>query len=361
MFEVLSVSKKSKARLGKITTGHGVIETPAFAPDATRSTIRYLSSEDIRNTGTDFILTNTYHNLLAPGPDLIQKAGGIHKFMNWNRPILTDSGGFQVFSLINQHKIKGKINDEGATFYNEKNGDKNILTPETAIQIQNKIGADLWITLDDPVLPDTERKRNLESVERTTAWARRCAEEYKRILETTRTKSKLWAVVQGASDKELRKRSADELMELGFEGYGYGGIPSNWEIVEYFCEIIPEDKVRYMMGQGTPDDIRKSVKLGYDLFDCVVPTRNARHGLLYTSEGENRIKQEKFREDFASLDPNCDCECCANYTRAYLRHLFMVGEGLGFKLATIHNLTYYADMMRQIREELRDELKSEQV
>lgn len=352
MFTILKKSNKNKARVGILETPHGNIQTPCFAPDATRSSIRYLSSEDIARTGTDFLLTNTYHNMLSPGEELINKAGGIHKFMNWNGPILTDSGGFQVFSLINQGKIKGSISDNGAIFFNEKNGDKNILTPQRAIEIQSKIGADIWMTLDDPVLPKTNFDRNLESVKRTTKWAKLCLEKFNQLRDLSDVKSSLWAVVQGASDKSLRTQSANELLNMGYEAFGYGGIPSNQEMVEYFCEIIPQNNIRYMMGMGSPMEIINSVKLGYDMFDCVIPTRNARHGLLYTSEGEIRIKQNRYKEDFNPVDNSCNCECCQGYSRGYIRHLFMVGEGLGFKLATIHNLTYYNSLMKSLRNEI---------
>ena len=308
-------------------------------------------------------LTNTYHLMTNPGADFIASQGGIHTFANWDMPVLTDSGGFQAFSLIQRHRKEisthtkrsiGKITSEGVIFYDPKNGNKFILTPEIAVQIQYKLGSDIMMVLDYCIHDDGDERLNRKSVEITIDWARRCKVEYEKLMkdDTREIKPQLWGIVQGGNNQELRKYCYERLEEIGFPGYGYGGwiTPESWPTIEQFTKLVDDDKVKYMMGMGTPEDIKKLISLGYDLMDCVIPTRNARHGLVYTSMGEVRIKQEKFKEDPSALDPNCGCITCKNYTKAYLRYLFAIDHPTVMRLLSIHSLTFYMDHVKRIGE-----------
>lgn len=357
MFEVLESSKETKYRKGVIKTAHGNVNTPCFAPDATKGAIEYLDSSDMLDIGLQMTLTNTYHLMTNPGEEFIQKLGGIHKFSNWKMPVLTDSGGFQAFSLLQRNergKKLGEITDKGVIFSDPKNGNVYELTPEKAIQIQYALGSDIMMTLDYCIHDNGDMFKNEESVVITLDWAKRCKEEYERLMQndSRKIKPQLWGIVQGGNDKGLRTECYFELEKIGFDGYGFGGwitgSDEQWELIEYFAELTDNSKVKYMMGMGTPNDLKRLMNLGYDLMDCVIPTRNARHGLLYTSNGEVRIKQVQYKFDESPLDPNCDCITCKNYSKAYLRYLFTISHPTVMRLLTIHNLRYYMSILNSI-------------
>lgn len=347
MFKLLKTS--GKARRGQLKTTHGNIETPFFMPIATAGAVKGLTTEAMRQLGAQILLSNTYHLHLRPGEELIERAGGLHKFMNWDGPILTDSGGYQVFSLSKIRKLK----DDGVEFQSHLDGSKIFLTPEKAVEIQQKLGSDIIMCLDECPAADKDRKYVEESLELTTRWARRCKESHTKLSAPS---SKLFGIVQGGMHADLRKKSARQLTEIGFDGYAIGGLsvgePNEvmYAMLDETVPELPEDKPRYLMGVGTPEDILEAVDRGVDMFDCVLPTRNARHGHFFTSKGAVRIKNEMYREDFRPLDPDCTCHTCQNYTRAYLRHLFMAQEPLFLSLATMHNLAFYLDLMKEIRE-----------
>ncbi len=349
-FQVIKTNSSSNARLGKITTLHGEINTPAFAPDATYGVIKHLSSNDLNTIGLSIVLGNSYHLSLRPGVELIKDQNGLHNFMKWDKPMITDSGGYQVFSLVHAKKM-GKVLEHGVEFRDHITGSKHLITPTTAIQNQLALGSDILVVLDYPVFPNTRSEDNEYSVARTTQWAK---ESKQAFLNDPRSKGKiLIAVIQGANDLDLRKRSYEELAEIGFDGYAFGGHPENDKIAAYTANIIPDEKLKYMMGAGPPDDIKKFANMGWDLFDCVVPTRNARHGLLYTSQGNLRIDNSQFQTDHTPIDEVCDCELCITYSRSYLYHLFKVKEPLAARLATIHNLTFYMKLMEEIKEKIK--------
>lgn len=358
MFKLLKKNKKSKARRGKLITKHGEIETPFFMPIATKGAVKGLSSLDMKELGAQILLSNTYHLFLRPGEKLIKKAGGLHGFMNWDRPVLTDSGGFQVFSLA---KFR-KISEEGAKFKSHIDGKEYMLTPEKAMKIQNDLGSDIIMVLDECVSLPADREYIEESVNLTTRWAKRCKEE---ISKLDNNKSLLFGIVQGGTFENFREKSAKDLIKIGFDGYAIGGLAVGeskddmYKVVDHTTDFLPKDKPRYLMGVGMPEDILKAVNLGVDMFDCVIPARNARHGFLFIDlEIKNlntlkynsvKILNEKHKEDFTSLDSNCDCLTCQNYTKAYLRHLFMSEDYLGQRLATIHNVRFYMKLMEGIR------------
>jgi len=339
-----------------IKTLHGDINTPLFMPDATYGSVQTLSWQDLEYTGTKAIVTTTLHLYLSPGDEYIKKIGGIHKFFGWNKPILTDSGGFQVFSLINrQDKKFGSINSEGATFIDPKNGNKHLLTPEKSIQIQTNLGSDIMTTFDDPLDPSSSKERVKESVKRTTDWALRCKNEFLKLNSLTNdefdssdgtSRPLLFAVVQGGRFEDLRKQSAEELIQIGFDGYNFGGFHFDEngileKLLQTTLDLLPSDKPKYAMGVGTPDDIKLTLKQGWDVFDCVLPTRMARHGILYTSKGSIKITTKEYEFDLSPIDKNCDCITCKNYSKAYIRHLLKIEEPNGKRLASIHNMYFY--------------------
>ena len=324
-----------------------------FMPDATRGAVRYLTTKQLKETGTEAIVTNTLHLLIHPGPDVIQKLGGIKKMMGWNGIVLTDSGGFQVFSLIHSKKWKGSINEDGTKFKSPREGNTYELTPESSIDIQMKIGSDVLVTLDDCRKSDLERDEAEESVERTVKWAKRCKDHFEKEYGGTKKTGKLLTcVVQGANYPDLRAKCAKELVTIGFDGYNFGGfvVDSDQKLVidemSAVIESVPKDTIRYAMGVGKPEDILAAAKVGYNLFDTVLVTRNARHGTLYTSQGTVKINNSSMALDDNPVDKNCDCECCKNYSRAYLHHMMKNGEATAQTLATIHNLTYYQDLIK---------------
>lgn len=359
-FHIIKISQKSSARRGVLVTPHGKIKTPFFMPIATSAAVKTLSSDEVKKVGSQIILSNTYHLMLRPGMSVIKKAGGLHKFMNWDGPILTDSGGYQVFSLAKTRKIK----EIGVEFQSHIDGSRHLLTPEKAVQIQQILGSDIMMVLDEcPPYPAT-KKYVQESMDLTTRWARRCKLTLRRGSGQA---GLLFGIVQGGIYQDLRQKHTEEIVNIGFDGYAIGGLAVGephqkmLEVLEWTVPHLPEDKPRYLMGVGLPEQIVAAVKCGIDMFDCVIPTRNARHGLLYiwkkrTLSGkfysELRIKNAKYRQDLKPLDPSCDCSTCQHYSRAYLRHLFMNNEPLGLRLATIHNLRFYLRLMEKIRKNI---------
>ena len=348
-FELLKTETNTKARLGLITTGHGTIETPVFMPVGTQAAVKTLTPEELKENDTSIILSNTYHLFLRPGNKLIKNMGGLHKFMHWNGPILTDSGGFQVFSLNKLTKIK----EEGVYFNSHINGSKCFLSPEISMEIQQDLGADIVMVFDEPVPYPSSYEYAKNSNEMNSRWAERCKKNHSEENQA------LFGIIQGAMFKDLRKQSAENILEIGFDGYAIGGLsvgePKDLmlEFVDYTTPLLPEEKPRYIMGVGTPTDIIKGILCGIDMFDCVLPTRNARNGTLFTSEGKVIIKNSKYTDDESPPDPICLCYTCRHYSRAYLRHLFVAQEILSLRLNTIHNVYFYNNLMKQIREEIK--------
>ena len=349
-FEILKKSSKSKARVGKLYTPHGIINTPAFMPIGTQGSVKTMTSRDLNELEAEIILSNTYHLFLRPGPELIREAGGLHKFMNWDKPILTDSGGFQVFSLAHMRKVT----DEGVEFTSHLDGKNHFFTPERVVDIQNAFGSDIMMPLDECVAYPCDKKTATKALERTTAWAK-----MSKMSNVQRPKSPtLFGIVQGSTYKDLRKRSAEELAEIDFPGYGIGGLSVGEPQAEMFdmlnvvTDILPENAPRHLMGVGYPSDILGAIELGADLFDCVIPTRLARHGSYLSYEGKTSIRLNKFEKDFTPIDPECDCYACQNFTKAYIRHLFWAREITAMHLLTIHNLRFYMRMMEKVRREI---------
>jgi len=369
--------KIAGGRIGTLVTGSGVLETPFFMPDATRGSVRGVSREDLERVGIGTMVVNTYHLLLQPGADFIGAAGGIHRFMGWEKPLLSDSGGYQVYSLIHRNPEMGTITEDGAEFRSVIDGSKHLLTPERAIRIQFDLGSDMMVCLDDPRPNDVSEEEMTASVERTIRWAARCKVEYeKQVITRGLTEGNrplLFGVVQGGTSVALRTRCAESLAGIGFDGYGFGGRHVDAEgifleeIIRETAAAIPENAPRFALGIGTPEDIVRCYRLGWDMFDCVIPTREGRHGRLFIWKEESEIPNSKFQipnkefyrtininneqftKDFAPVDPTCDCELCANHTKAYLRHLFRVGDPLGGRLASLHNLHFYVRLMEDLK------------
>ncbi len=345
-FELIKECKQSGARLGRLYTPHGRISTPVFMPVGTQATVKAMTPDELKDIGAEIILSNTYHLYLRPGYNIISEAGGLHKFMNWNRPILTDSGGFQVFSLNTLREIK----EEGVYFRSHIDGSKHFIGPEEAINIQNHLGADIIMAFDECVAYPADYDYAKAALKRTTRWARRCKECHKREDQS------LFGIVQGSMFKDLRELSARELTDLDFPGYAIGGLsvgePKDimYDILEHTIPFLPEDKPRYLMGVGTPDCLIEGVIRGVDMFDCVWPTRIARNGTVMTSKGRVIVRDAKYERDFSPLDDNCDCYTCRNYSRAYIRHLIKVKEILGSRLTSIHNIYFLITLMKEIRQ-----------
>ncbi|ARK20411.1 tRNA guanosine(34) transglycosylase Tgt [Sporosarcina sp. P26b] len=351
-YEHIKTCKQTGARLGIVHTPHGSFETPAFMPVGTQATVKTMSPEELKAMGAGIILSNTYHLWLRPGNEIVKEAGGLHKFMNWDRPILTDSGGFQVFSLSKFRDIK----EEGVHFRNHINGDKLFLSPEKAMEIQNDLGADIMMAFDEcPPFPATHEYMKA-SVERTSRWAERCLEAHGRPNDQG-----LFGIVQGGEFEDLRKQSARDLVSMDFPGYAIGGLsvgePKDImnKVLDYTTPLLPQDKPRYLMGVGSPDSLIDGAIRGIDMFDCVLPTRIARNGTLMTSEGRLVVKNAKYERDFGPLDPNCDCYACKNYSRAYIRHLIRAGETFGIRLTSYHNLHFLLNLMEQVRQAIRED------
>ncbi|SJZ72155.1 tRNA guanosine(34) transglycosylase Tgt [Selenihalanaerobacter shriftii] len=339
-------SNNTKARLGEFSTPHGVIETPIFMPVGTQATVKTMTPEELEELGAQIILSNTYHLYLRPGHELIAEAGGLHEFMNWDRPILTDSGGFQVFSLADMRDIS----EEGVEFQSHLDGSKHFITPEKATEIQMDLGADIIMSFDECPPYPAEKDYVKESLERTTRWAKRCKEAH------TRDDQALFGIIQGGMHRDLREQSAKEIIDLDFPGYALGGLSVGeanelmYEVLDYAPDLLPKNKPRYLMGVGTPQDLFEGVIRGIDMFDCVFPTRIARNGAVFTSQGRITIRNATYKRQFTKLDPECDCYVCNNYTRAYIRHLIKRNEVLGIRLTTYHNLYFLCSLMTKIRE-----------
>ena len=350
-YELVHKDKNSNARLGKLNVFGKVVETPVFMPVGTQATVKFLSPEDIKNIKASIILGNTYHLWLRPGPDVLRKAGGIHKFMNYDGPILTDSGGFQVFSLADSRKIK----EEGVTFKSHLDGSTLFMSPEDSIYIQECIGSDIAMSFDECIPYPSTYDYVKASVDRTLRWAKRGQDAH------TREDQALFGIVQGSEYPDLRKYCAEELVKMDFDGYSIGGTSvgenkeTHYRMLDYTLPYLPEDKPRYEMGIGAINDIFEGVERGVDMFDCVLPTRIARHGTLMTTKGRINIKKSIYADDFTPLDPNCDCEACTNYTKAYLNHLFRCDEGLGNRLMSIHNLRFLVKLMEDIRQSIKED------
>lgn len=347
-----SLTKKvpsTSGRLGRIETSHGVINTPIFMPVGTQATVKTLSPADLRELNAEIILSNTYHLFLRPGHELIRDFGGLHGFMNWDRPILTDSGGFQVFSLAELRKVT----DDGVIFQSPVDGGaKHLFTPEFAMEVQEALGADIIMAFDECIPFPATKDYAQEAMDRTHRWAKRCRAAKKDNGQA------LFGIVQGGMYPDLRKQSAETLVDIGFEGYAIGGLsvgetkPLMYEMMDATVPSLPADKPRYLMGVGTPEDLVEGVDRGIDMFDCVMPTRNARNGTFFTSFGKVSIRNSRYERDKGPLDPECGCYTCRTFSRAYLRHLFNAGEVLALRLGTIHNLAFYLGLMKDVRKSL---------
>lgn len=351
-FEVLHTDP-SGARLGLLETPHGAIETPAFMPVGTLATVKGLTQDALESIGAQIILANTYHLFLRPGPELIREMGGLHKFMSWPHPILTDSGGYQVFSLSDLRKVT----DEGVEFRSHLDGSARFLSPETALDAQFALGSDIIMVLDECIASTSDGSRAAAAAARTLAWAKRSREHFARHGDAQR--QMLFGIVQGGAHRELRRKSADDLIALDFPGYAIGGLAvgeshaTTCEITAEVASRLPVTKPRYLMGVGRPEQIADYVARGVDMMDCVLPTRGARHGCLFTWKGRVLIKQSRYAKDPRPLDSDCQCPTCRRYSRAYLRHLFVANEILGATLNTLHNVYFYLDIMAKIRKAIR--------
>lgn len=343
--------KHTEARLGSFIYNGVKYETPMFMPVGTQATVKTLSPEELKEVHAGIILANTYHLWLRPGEDVIAHAGGLHKFMNWDQPILTDSGGFQVFSLANPKDIT----EEGVHFKNQLNGDKLLLTPEKSIEIQNKLDSDIAMSFDECIGYPATYEYCEQSTKRTLRWAKRGKEAHNNPNQM------LFGIVQGGNYEDLRRMCAEELSKMDFDGYSIGGTsvgedkPTMYQMVGYATKYLPEDKIRYLMGVGDPIDLIENVIRGIDIFDCVSPTRLARHGHAYTKYGKINLKNAKYKEDFTPISDVCDCYACKHYTRSYIRHLIVAGETFGARLLSIHNIRYLTHLMEDIRESIRND------
>ncbi len=350
-YSLLKKEENTNARLGKIKTNYGEFDTPMFMPVGTLATVKTLSPEELKNVNAGIILSNTYHLWLRPGEDIVNKAGGLHKFMNWDGPILTDSGGYQVFSLAN----KENITEEGVPFKNHLNGDSLFLTPEKSIEIQNKLDSDIAMSFDECIGYPAEYDYVKNSVDRTLRWAKRGKDVFNNENQS------LFGIVQGGVYEDLRRHCAEELVKMDFDGYSIGGTSvgetkeTMYKMVEMSTKYLPENKVRYLMGVGDPIDIIENVIRGIDIFDCVSPTRLARHGHAYTKYGKINIKNAKFKDDFSPIENNCDCYACKNYTKAYIRHLITCNETLGSRLLSIHNIRYLIRLTEDLRKAIKND------
>ncbi len=350
MFTLIKKDKTTKARRGVVSTAHGDIQSPFFMPVGTTATVKTLSCEDLYRMDSEVVLSNTYHLFLRPGMEVIKAAGGLHKFMGWDRAILTDSGGYQVFSLA---KLR-MITDEGVWFQSHVDGSSQFFTPEKVIEIEQILGSDIIMPLDECAPYPCDRRLAEESVRRTTLWARQAREHFLRTVEGG-PKQYLFGIVQGATYRDLREQSARELMDIGFDGYAIGGVSVGepveimFETLNWAADLLPSDQPRYLMGIGLPDQIVRAVGEGIDMFDTCVPTRYGRHGSAFTRQGRVVLRNAAHIKDFGPVDETCDCFVCKKYTRAYIRHLLNCGEITGLHLISYHNVYFYVNLMRQIR------------
>ena len=365
MFDFKITSKKGIQRTGEFTTPHGTINTPCFMPVGTKASVKTMKPEELKQIGADIILANTYHLYLRPGHKLIKKMGGLHKFMNWNGPILTDSGGFQVFSLGStyKHRVsskKGKtqknlvkITNDGVHFRSILDGGKHFFTPEKVMEIEHDLGADIIMAFDECPPANASKKYVKESMEKTHNWATMCKKEHLKLNTKQKIKQALFPIIQGGMHEDLREESTKFMVSLDLPGIAIGGLAvgepreTTWKIVDGILPYLPENKPRYIMGIGTPEDIKEAIKRGIDMFDCVLPTRLGRHGNAFTTRGQIHIKNESNKYSKDPIDKNCDCYVCKNYTRAYLRHLIMEGEILGIHLLSWHNIAFLIDTVNR--------------
>ena len=351
-FETIKQHSHSSARLGRLVTPRGEIQTPAFMPVGTQATVKALSPEELEQCGAEIILGNTYHLYLRPGHDIVESLGGLHRFMNWDKPILTDSGGFQVFSL----NSLAKVTEEGVTFKSHIDGSTHFFSPERAIEVQEALGADIAMTLDEPTPYPSDPSKTETSLKLSTDWAVRCKAAHRMKSQA------LFGIVQGGMYKNLRKQSTEEITALDFPGYAIGGLSVGeeielmYDIAAYTAELLPKDKPRYLMGVGKPEDLAQCSAMGIDMFDCVMPSRNARNGSLFTSHGKVNIRNLQYKADNSPLDPDCNCYTCKNYSRAYLRHLFIADEIFAMRLNTLHNVAFYQNWMKRIRQAIDEDL-----
>jgi queuine tRNA-ribosyltransferase len=354
-FTLLKKEPGSNARLGRITTSHGEVKTPVFMPVGTQGTVKALLPETLKTLGVEMILGNMYHLYLRPGHELVRDFGGLHRFMNWPGPILTDSGGYQIFSLGSLRQIK----EEGVVFQSHIDGSRHFISPESAIGIQEALGADIMMCFDECTPYPADRKYVKDSLDLTVRWANRCRKARKGNGQA------LFGIIQGGVYPDLRREAVDAVIDIGFDGYALGGLSVGepkelmLRVVEETTPLLPGDKARYLMGVGTPGDIIEAVFHGIDMFDCVIPTRGARNGLLFTNSGKVVIKNARYRDDASPLDESCDCYTCKNYSRAYLRHLFVAKEILAMVLNTIHNVWFYMNLMERIRTAIQAERLAE--
>lgn len=348
-FTLVRKDSACSARLGLLHTSHGTVETPIFMPVGTQATVKTMTPEEVRNVGGRLILSNTYHLYLRPGHDLIREAGGLHRFMNWSGPILTDSGGFQVFSLGPLRRIS----EEGVTFRSHIDGSEHFFSPEKAMEVQMALGSDIAMAFDECAPYPCSRQYALEALERTSRWAERCRAAHRRDDQG------LFGIIQGGTFPDLREISARDMVELDFPGYAIGGLsvgePKDlmYETLDHIVGFLPEGKPRYLMGVGSPDCLVEGAVRGIDMFDCVLPTRIARNGSVFTRRGKLVVRNAEYARDFSPLDPDCDCYTCRHYSRAYVRHLIKAGEVLGIRLTTIHNLSFVLNLMEEVKEALR--------
>ena len=366
-FELLDKDPGTRARRGRLHLAHGVVETPVFMPVGTQATVKSMMPDQLRDLQVEILLCNSYHLSLRPGHETVAKLSGLHKFMGWNRPILTDSGGYQVFSLSSLREIS----DDGVRFQSHLDGSTHFLSPESAVDIQAALGSDIMMVLDDCLAYPASHFESEKSMRRSLVWAERCKKHFDAVAAVYDRRQlpgleiagghrpplqSLFGIVQGGIYADLRKESADQFVGMDFPGYAIGGLavgepkPLMYEVIDQTEPSLPPDKPRYLMGVGTPADLVECVALGVDMFDCVMPTRHARNGWLFTNEGHIVIKHSKYKDDPEPIDPSCKCPVCATYSRAYLRHLFMADEILSSVLNTIHNLYFYLDMIRRIRQ-----------
>jgi len=351
-FILEKTDKDSKARAGSLTLAHGAVRTPVFMPVGTQGTVKTLSPTELENAGVQILLGNTYHLYLRPGDGLIRDAGGLHDFMSWPKPILTDSGGYQVFSLAELRKIT----DDGVRFQSHLDGSYHDFTPESVIGIQRNLGSDIMMVLDECAPYPCSYENALKAHDRTLRWAERCLKQVHQTEPLHSAFQLLFAIIQGSTYEQIRRVSATHLVDMDFPGYAIGGLAVGeprtalLEMTEFCTSLMPEEKPRYLMGVGKPENIVEAIAAGVDMFDCVIPTRNGRNGTVYTWQGKRVIKNNTFRDDFRPIDENCRCYACRNFSRAYIRHLFQADEILGLRLASLHNIAFYMDLVREARE-----------